>query len=82
MSDSIKVEYRFKAEKLMQDIREACPRDATLREIGARVGVSASTLSRFDNGTMLDFPSFLLVCGALDLTPGDYFERITWERRS
>lgn len=82
MSDSLKIEYRFDSAKLMHDIRENCSDGATLREIGARVGVSASTLSRFDNGTMLDFPSFLLICGALDLTPGHYFQRIEWERRS
>jgi len=82
MNDSLKIEYQFNAEMFMHHIREACPRDATLREIGARVGVSASTLSRFDNGTTLDFPSFLIICGALDLTPGNYFQRITWERRT
>lgn len=82
MSDGLKIEYRFATETFLHDIREACPHFASLRDIGARVGVSASMLSRMDNGAMPDFASFLKICAALDLTPGDYFQRIEWERRS
>ena len=79
MSD-IRVEYEFDHVRFMADVRAAIGDKASLRDIEASTGVSASTYSRVDNGQSLDMDAFMRICGRLELTPGNYFKQVKWQR--
>jgi len=72
-----KTTLEFNTVKLMQDIRAAADGES-LRDLEAVSGVSASTLSRLDNGAMPDMNIFMRLCEAFKLQPGDYFVWVDW----
>lgn len=74
-----RTEYEFDGKRLMEDVRARMPK-TSLRLISAATGISASTFSRIDQGLAIDIPTFMQICGRLELTPGDYFKAIMWER--
>lgn len=76
-----KIELEFDGIKFMSDIRLAMDTDSRdLRSIAGMVGVSASTLSRIDNGATPDMEAFMSICSKLELSPGEYFKRVRWIR--
>lgn len=62
----------------MVDINQAAG-EASLRAIEAKTGVSASTLSRFENGSEISMETFLTLCSKLSLDPANYFVSQIWE---
>lgn len=72
-----KTTLEFNTAKLMQDVRAAASGES-LRDLEAVSGVSASTLSRIDNGTQPDMNIFIRLCEAFKLQPGDYFVWVDW----
>lgn len=72
-----KTTLEFNTTKLMQDIR-AVVKGESLRDLEAVSGVSASTLSRLENGTTPGMDVFMQLCEAFKLQPGDYFVWIEW----
>lgn len=78
MADT-KREIEFDGKKFMEHVRGET-RDPSLREIAMKVGVSASTLSRIDNGAIPDLNIFMAICAACEMNPGDYFKWVTWKR--
>jgi DNA-binding Xre family transcriptional regulator len=75
-----KRELIFDPAKLMRDVRDAAGKELSLRDLAVRCKVSASTLSRIDNGQTPDMQNFIAICDALELTPGDYFVIARWQR--
>ncbi len=75
--DLKKTTLEFDTVKLMRDVRTAASGES-LRDLEAVSGVSASTLSRIDNGTQPDMNIFIRLCEAFQLQPGDYFMWIEW----
>lgn len=73
-------ELIFDPPKLMRDIRDACGKETSLRDMAVRCGVSASTLSRIDNGQTPDMANFIIICQSLELVPGEYFTWARWKR--
>jgi DNA-binding Xre family transcriptional regulator len=80
MAVTEKRELIFVPAKFMRDIRDACGNEKSLRDIAVRCRVSASTLSRIDNGMTPDMQNFIAICDALELQPGDYFVIARWQR--
>lgn len=78
IKDNQRIEYVFNVELFMSDIRLKSGATA-LRDIEKEVGISASTLSRWDRGNLPDLESFLVVCGKLQLQPQNYFDKQVWE---
>lgn len=78
--DTRRIEYEFDTAKFMNDIRVAVGGKAALRDIEAATGISASSFSRVDKGSTMDMDTFMRVCARLNLTPGDYFKKVTWQR--
>lgn len=78
MTDT-KRELEFDHKKFMEHIRGET-RDVSLREIADKVGVSASTLSRIDNGVTPDMAVFIAICEACEFEPGIFFRWATWQR--
>jgi DNA-binding Xre family transcriptional regulator len=76
-----RIEYVFNNIQFMADIRDAMPKDSSLRNIQYRTGITASTLSRLDNGAPIDMGTLLIICSKLDLLPGNYFSRQIWEMK-
>lgn len=76
-----RVEMEFNTTAFMNDVRLKSGCDG-LRDIAMVVGVSASTLSRIDNGNLPDMKSFMRICGVLQMQPGNYFDVVTWKRDS
>lgn len=74
-----KRELEFDTKKFMEHVRFHSD-ESSLRSIGAVIGVSASTLSRIDNGMTPDMETFMSVCAKLNLVPGDYFTWAVWRR--
>lgn len=76
-----RIEWEFDHEKFMADVRAAVGADEpSLRDIELVTGISASTFSRVDNGKTMDMDAFMTVCAKLNLTPGNYFRRVIWQR--
>lgn len=75
-----RVTYEFKLADLMAAVR-AATKKKSLRDVEDMVGISASTLSRMDNGKVPDMETFMKLCAACNLEPGDYFERVVWVRK-
>lgn len=44
----------------------------SVRQFAKFIGTSASTLSRIERGQLCDIETFLLLCDALGLNPGQY----------
>lgn len=82
--DGLFVRVEFKSVEFMKAIRWKCGSDVgnhkSLRDIAVIVGVSASTLSRIDNGFQPDMNTFCDICGKLNLMPERFFERTLWQR--
>lgn len=78
IKDSQRIEYVFNTQLFMSDIRLKSG-EQTLRNIEPHVGVSASTLSRWDKGMIPDLETFLIVCGKLQMQPENYFDKQVWE---
>lgn len=76
---NIRREYEFDIKTFMADIRRAAP-GKSLRDLAILIGVSASALSRWDHGELMDIESFMSACAAFELTPGDYFKPVIWRR--
>ena len=72
-----KVTLELNVSMLMSTVRDTAKINS-LRDIEARCGVSASTLSRLDNGHMPDMQTFMSLCEAFRLLPGDYFSWVEW----
>ena len=72
-----KTTLEFDTKKLMQDIRAVADGES-LRDLESVSGVSASTLSRVDNGTTPDMSIFMRLCESFKLQPGDYFIWVDW----
>lgn len=72
-------QFAFRRQKFMVDINHAVG-EASLRAIEAKTGVSASTLSRFQNGKEISMDTFLTLCSKLELDPANYFVCEVWER--
>lgn len=69
----------FNAELFSRDVR--CKRAAdhkTMREYAARIGISASTLCRVENGKLPDTPAFMTICLCLELDPLCYFTQVCY----
>lgn len=49
-------------------------RELTLRQVGDVTQLSASTLSRIENGNIPDLDAFLRVCDFLGVNPASFFE--------
>lgn len=76
-----RIEYEFDGQEFIRDIRAKTPGGlASLRDMEAVCGLSASTLSRIQNGALPDMDSFLKVCAQLQLEPGSYFRRAVWRK--
>lgn len=84
MSDSKRpverIEYEFNHENFMHDLRITYGK--TLRDIEDKTGISASTLSRIDNGKLPDLDTLMRACSLLDVNPGIYFRRAVWTKTS
>ncbi|MFC1678642.1 helix-turn-helix domain-containing protein [Elusimicrobiota bacterium] len=52
-----------------------------LRETAEKIGISAATLMRIENGRMPDLTTFGLVCRWLKMDPGDFLGAPKSERR-
>ena len=76
-----KTELTFDTKRFMKDIRAKCNAEG-LRGMADECGVSASTLSRWDNGHLPGMEEFISVAEILMLRPGDYFVLSTWELKS
>lgn len=85
-----KTTLEFDVERLMKDVREIVSlriairesletKPVSLRDIEALAGISASTLSRMDNGAMPDMDTFMKLCHVFHLNAGKYFVRIEWK---
>lgn len=70
-----KTTLEFDVRKLMNDMRGG---NESLRDLEAISGVSASTLSRIDNGAIPDMTIFMRLCEAFKLQPGNYFMWVEW----
>lgn len=81
MSEIMRTEYSFMSALFMADVRKKA-NGVSLRPIAFKVGVSASTLSRIDNGEMPDMETFMQICARLELSPGNYFARQVWKLES
>lgn len=79
MSDE-RITYEFKLAALMDAVRDATKKKS-LRDIESIVGISASTLSRMENGKQPDLDTFMKLCATCGLEPGNYFERVVWVRK-
>jgi transcriptional regulator with XRE-family HTH domain len=77
MDSNERVEFTFNVKMFMSDIRMKSGAQ-TLREIEAQTGISASTLSRLDNGKWPDIETLMIVCGKLQMEPGNYFDKQVW----
>ena len=73
-----RIEYVFNFKRFMNDVRLKAE-VKSLRGIEVLTGVSASTLSRIDNGQTPDLQSFLMICGRCQLLPQNYFDKQIWE---
>ena len=77
-----RIEYEFDNAAFMADVRSAIGNNPSLRDIQAVVDISISSLSRIDNGHMMDMETLLIVAAKLELNPCAYFKRVVWERKS
>lgn len=71
----------FAIEKFMSDIREASKADSLrgiLKALNSPNSISASTLSRIDNGNLPDMKTFIVLCEGLNLNPQDYWIWYEW----
>lgn len=73
-----KTTLEFDCQRLMVDVMRASGKTA-LRDIAAMCDVSTSTLSRLNNWAVPDMATFMQLCTAFDLQPGDYFRKVTWK---
>lgn len=75
-----KTTIEFNTVTFMQDIRNSIfdTGKFSLHDIAALSGVSASTLSRIDNGATPDMQTFLTLCEYFELDTNRYFERVEW----
>lgn len=73
-----RIEWTFDLTQFMTDVHKACGREGSLREIADTCGVSASTLSRMDNGIAQSMESVFIICAALKLDPRQYINQIEW----
>lgn len=74
----IRIEWYFDLTRFMVDIHQACGRESSLREIADTCGVSASTLSRMENGLTQSIESVFTICSALELDPRKYIYQMEW----
>lgn len=75
MSETRKT-LEFDTERLMADIYDS--KTESLRDASAKTGVSASTLSRINNGAMPDMETFFKLCESMNLDPSRYFVWYEW----
>lgn len=76
-----RVEWVFNGKRLMACIRQKTGKKS-LRDLAVFIpGMSASVLSRWDNGYLPEVKTLCEVCSALDLEPGQFFEREVWVRK-
>ena len=54
----------------------------TTRDLATFYGLSASTISRLENGKALDMDSFCKICARGNFKPGDYFLKQVWVMKS
>ena len=64
--------WRYNTEKLSTLVRSRRA-NLTLRDAATESGVSASTLSRVENGKNPDMESFLQLCNWLNIEPAKFF---------
>lgn len=84
-----KTTLEFDVERLMKDVRDIAEarimreanriKDVSYREIETLTGVSASTLSRLNNGAIPDMDTFMKLCHVFHLNAGKYFVHIEWK---
>lgn len=79
MSNETRKELAFLRSQFMVDINQKSG-NASLRAIEVKTGISASTLSRIQNGHDMDMTTFMTICSKLGLEPSSYFIWEVWER--
>lgn len=73
--DNTFIASRINMLALAQQFKEVrFQRDLTLRQVGDETQLSASTLSRIENGNIPDLEAFLRVCDFLGVNPASFFE--------
>lgn len=75
----LRMEYDFDVKRFMADIRKRVGGNTSLDKIAAATGITKSAFSRYDHGMWPDIPTFMQICGRLELTPGDYFKMTKWQ---
>ena len=60
--------------KIFADLVRAKRGRRGLRQMQSITGVSASTLSRIENGSVPDIDTFLAVCDWLEIPPGEFIK--------
>lgn len=75
--DNTFIASRINMLALAQQFKEVrFQRDLTLRQVGDETQLSASTLSRIENGNIPDLEAFLRVCDFLGVNPASFFESV------
>ena len=72
-----RVEIAFNLPAFMNDVKLKSGLE-TVRDIGDACGTSASTISRMFNGKIPDIDTFMRMCAAFQLEPGNYFDKQVW----
>lgn len=68
----------FLKDKFKKDLKteRIIEKELTVREAAKEIGVSASTISRIENGKTCEIESFLKICEWMGMFPEDYIDRI------
>jgi DNA-binding Xre family transcriptional regulator len=76
-----RIEYELDLQRLVNELYAHTGKNS-LRDMADECGLSASTLSRMNNGMSPDMATFLQLCAFLDRNPGDFFVRVVWTRKT